>query len=354
MCSKRLFVSDVHIGAGTFKATGYDHAWDWLSPKEKENFVSFLNFLRTDLENEYDDIVFLGDLFDNWIFPHDREPPSIRELLTEPCNAAVVSALQNLVKDTRTKVCYVPGNHDMHASRAIMKEFFPDFIYCPEQFIAGRMLAEHGHRYALFNAPPKFTNNIMGLPLGYFLSRIDATRKAQTNSDSRNYRTYLDDALELLGKQTLSQCVLEALLEEANLDEDTKFILKKRDGSTFPVKASEVKETYKDLYDDWPATIVSKPRAVFAELDKLGPVADLLCKHGKRQVCVMGHSHKAEIDKDSWFGDTRVYANSGFWCGSNCTFVDVEKDDNSNYTVKLGRWSNGTVNYKKENTKTVP
>lgn len=347
---KRLFVSDVHIGAGRqqIDEKTCPYAWDWLSEDEKLNFISFLDHLIKECKNDYKDIVFIGDLFDNWVFPHDMEPPSMTQLINDPCNQGVVESLRKLCSLEDVQVLYIPGNHDMHATRPVMEASFPGIIYCPEQYIAGRMIAEHGHRYALFNAPPKFSRNIMGLPLGYFLTRIEATRKARTNSDARNYRTYIDDALELLGQQTLSQCVIEALLEEANLDEDTKFTLRKRDNSFHCVSAAEVKETYRNLYDDWPATIVSKPRAVFAELDRLGPIADRLCKHGKRKVCVMGHSHRAEIDKDSWFCDDRIYANSGYWCGSRCTFVEVDKDEGDKYTVKLGKWSQGQMTYTAE------
>jgi hypothetical protein len=93
----------------------------------------------------------------------------------------------------------------------------------------------------------------------------------------------------------------------------------------------------KDIYNDWPSTIVSKPRAVFAELDMLGPIADKLCKDGLYQVCIFGHSHKSDIDRDTWFVNDRIYANSGYWCGSKCTFVEAEKVDNG-YKVCIVKW----------------
>ena len=94
------------------------------------------------------------------------------------------------------------------------------------------------------------------------------------------------------------------------------------------------------MYDDWPEKIVSKPRAVFAELDRLEPIADKLCKNGKHKVCIFGHSHKYDIDKDSWFVDDRIYANTGYWCGSRCTFVETERieGDESAYVVRLMKW----------------
>ena len=339
MDGKKLFISDVHIGAGRFgvKKADCPYEWDWLSEKETENFVAFLDYLRNGYPEEIEEIVFLGDIFDNWVFPHDQEPPTMEELIAQPKNATVVEALNKLAAEHR--VFYVPGNHDIHATREFMSRHFRGIIYCPEQFVDGRLLAEHGHRYALFNAPPYFSEHFYGLPIGYFISRIEATRKGKTNRGSRSYRTYLDDFLEMVGPATLPQCVLEAVLEEAGLGDDAVFKVKTKSGDVVPIEAGRVKERYKGVYEDWPDQVISTPRAVFAELDRLGPIADRLCKHGKHKVCIFGHSHKGEIDKDTWFVDDRIYANTGYWCGARCTFVETGKLDSENaYQVRLMRW----------------
>ena len=220
----------------------------------------------------------LGDIFDNWVFPYDMVPPTIEELMSAPKNLSVVEELKILSQ--KTKVYYVPGNHDMNATVEIMESIFPGIIYCPKIFSSGRLIAEHGHRYALFNAPPRFSKNIMGYPLGYFISRIEATKMALTNSQARSYHTYVDDFIEMFGEQTLPQSVFEAVIEEAGLDENIEFKIKRKNGLVQSVSAREVKEVYKDIYNDWPNSIVSKQRAVFAELDMLGPIADKICKDG--------------------------------------------------------------------------
>jgi len=88
MGRKRLFISDVHVGAGRFgvKKTDYPYEWDWLSLKETVNFVSFLNFVRTKYPEEIHEIVFIGDIFDDWVFPHDQAPPTMEELIAQPKN----------------------------------------------------------------------------------------------------------------------------------------------------------------------------------------------------------------------------------------------------------------------------
>ena len=338
--SRKLFISDVHIGAGRFSPESqdkdkYQYDWDWLSLQETENFMNFIRFLHSGYDGEYDTVVLLGDIFDNWVFPHDLVPPTMEELLKAEKNKQVVEELNELA--SKKKVYYVPGNHDMHASELIIKAHFPNFVYCPVRFSSNRLIAEHGHRYAMFNAPPRYSKNILGLPLGYFISRIEATKKAISDRDGRQYQTYVDDFIEVLGEQTLPQSVLEAVIEEAGLDEDIKYKIKRPNGQIQLIPANQVKEDYKNIYNDWPSANVSKHRAVFAELDLLGPIADKLCKDGLYQVCILGHSHKKEIDRDTWFVNDRIYANTGYWCGENCTFVEVE-ENHDGYTVGIVEW----------------
>jgi UDP-2,3-diacylglucosamine pyrophosphatase LpxH len=344
MGNRRIFISDVHIGAGRFGNVSrqkYKYDWDWLSVRETDNFVRFLSYLKGPYMKNIREVVMLGDIFDNWVFPHDLRPPTMDELFLEPKNAGVVKVINELSQ--RVPVFFVPGNHDLQCTKSVMKRHFPRIIYVPEQFIAGRLVAEHGHRYALFNAPPTFTDSYGSLPLGYFISRIEATKAGLTKSGGRDYKSYVDDFIEMLGPRTLSECVFEAVIEEAGLSERAQFVMRDRVGGSYPLGADEVKAKYKNLFEDWPTNLVSKTRAVFAELDKLGPIADKLCKNGKLKVCVFGHSHEAQIDKDTWFVDDRVYANSGYWCGKQCTFVETEKTGGKT-TVSLRKWTpNGTI-----------
>ncbi|MBN2528547.1 MAG: metallophosphoesterase [Deltaproteobacteria bacterium] len=337
MAQKRIFISDVHLGAGKFASSHYKNDWDWLSVDETQNFVSFLNHLETQQKDQIKEIVLLGDIFDNWICPHDIRPPSIDEIINAEKNTAVKDALLSL--SSAIKVLYLPGNHDMHATKNVIKNNFPDIIYCPQQYTSGRIHAEHGHRYALFNSPPFYSDHYHGLPLGYFIARMEATRKAATGDGNRNYKTYVDDALEVFGKSTLSQCVFEAVQEESNLADNVQFVMNE---NFLPLPASDVKERYRNIYEDWPNRVVSKPRAVFAELDMLGPIADRLCKMNGYKVCIFGHSHHAEVDRNTWFVEDRIYANSGYWCGSDCTFIEVEKE-NEKYTVHLNQWKNQQI-----------
>ena len=338
MGRKKIFISDVHVGGGKQGdlEQKYTYAWDWLTDDETVNFKNFLYFLRTEYIDEIEEIILLGDLFDNWVIPYDITPLSIEAIIATPKNRPLVN---ELVKLSQIRpVYYVPGNHDMGATKAVMKAHFPQMIYCPEQYRSKAIVAEHGHRYALFNAPPSFSDNYFDIPLGFFISRIEATRKGLTNRGNRNYHTYLDDILEVLGPQKLPQSVFEAVLEETKLADDIDFVVRLDSGKIITINAEKVKERYKNIYEDWSDALISRRRAVLAELDRLGPVADKVCAKTKAKVCVFGHSHKVAIDKDTWFVDDRIYANSGFWCGAHCTFVAIEITPENEYCVDLVKW----------------
>jgi hypothetical protein len=93
----------------------------------------------------------------------------------------------------------------------------------------------------MFTAPDPINNPGNRLPLGYFISRVAATKAARTGHADRHYWTYADDLLELLGPQKLPQSIFEAVLEEAKLPEDTAIVMGTRpDGGLITIKASEV------------------------------------------------------------------------------------------------------------------
>jgi UDP-2,3-diacylglucosamine pyrophosphatase LpxH len=89
MAKKRLFISDVHLGAGRYSdesksSETHKYEWDWLSENETKNFESFIRFLRTVYSENIREIILLGDIFDNWVFPHDLVPPTMDESPTTP------------------------------------------------------------------------------------------------------------------------------------------------------------------------------------------------------------------------------------------------------------------------------
>lgn len=340
-----MFISDAHIGAGRFNVdkNEYPYDWDWL-PKPNDDstpkvFLEFIDFLQESYPFKISEIVFLGDMFDNWIFPHDQIPPTMSELLDR--NPSIIDAINKL--SDRYPIIYLPGNHDMDMTFEIAKKYLPKVRFSRGKFIAGRQMAEHGHHYAMFNAPVRFHDCIARKPLGYWISRIEATRKGRTNSCGRSYHKYLDNVLDFFGSETFPQAIFNAILEESGLSQNSIFKYRDQSGSILSTSALEIIERYKSTYKNWSHSFISRQKSIMAEIGYLGPVADEICEHYGCKVCILAHSHKAKIDKDSWFSEDRIYANTGCWCNSNCycssnnTFVETNKDRGV-YSVRVMKW----------------
>jgi len=355
---KRIYVSDVHMGAG--RSLGKKNVYDWLGKSEADNFANFLAYVngRTDVE----ELVLLGDTMDNWVCPVDEPPPTFDEILKADHNALIVKNLKELTENADKKVVFMPGNHDMQVTEIILKRYFPKIIFGgsaanKSRYRTSRLVAEHGSSYAMFNAPDPINNPRNRLPLGYFISRVAATKAARTGDAKRHYWTYFDDFLELLGPQKLPQAAFEAIMEEAGLSENTEIIIGTQEGkldeTKITVKASEVKQKYANLYEQWESTYGKGMafKAVMAEIGYLGDLADYLSKKGDTNIIIFGHSHASELDKDSWFVDDRIYANCGAWCDEKepCAYVETEKnDEKERYFVRLFEWKKGTPKKIKE------
>lgn len=344
----RIYVSDIHMGAG--RSLGRKFVYDWLGKDEAKEFASFLSFVTAD--DKVEEVIFLGDTMDNWVCPVDEPPPTFDEILTAKHNQTIVKNIRTLSEKKR--VVYMPGNHDMQATPDAIAGYFPKVVFGGSaankcRYRTSRLLAEHGSAYALFNAPDPINNSRTRLPLGYFISRVAATKAARTGDAKRHYWTYVDDLLEVLGPQSLAQSVFEAVLEEAGLPDDAEIVMAKEEGpkgETIAVKASEVKQRYVNLYDQWQANYGKGMafKAVMAEIGYLGDLADYLSKKGDTRIIIFGHSHDSELDKDSWFVKDRIYANCGAWCDEEKprSYVVTEKDLKKRlYHVRLMEWKAG-------------
>ncbi len=351
MDNKRIYVSDVHMGAG--RSLGTDKVYDWLGKAEADNFADFLEYLNK--QDDVGEIILLGDTMDNWVCPIDEAPPTFEEILDASHNQNIVNSLKTLTENK--KVIYMPGNHDMQVTKEVLQQvkYFPKIIFGgsalnKSRYRTSRLLAEHGSAYAMFNAPDPINNPGNRLPLGYFISRVAATKAARTGHADRHFWTYFDDFLELLGPQKLPQSVFEAILEEAGLNEDAEIVMgtKDRKDDVKPITASAVKEKYANLYEQWESHYGKGMafKSVMAEIGYLGDLADYLSKKGDTNIIIFGHSHDNELDKDSWFVKDRIYANCGTWCDEDkpCSFVETQKDDdNRTYYVRLMEWKERTA-----------
>jgi UDP-2,3-diacylglucosamine pyrophosphatase LpxH len=373
MEDKRIYIGDIHMNAGrgfnekhlhkkakrglkakyppkkTKRGLKEKYPYEWLGPKEARRFADFLNYLYD--EKTVREVVIIGDLMDNWVYPVDEEPPSLKEIVKATINKEIVKALKKLAAAPKIRVIYLPGNHDMGMTKELIEEISPDMVFGGTSFRnsvyrTSRLRAEHGSAHAMFNAPDPINGSVGRLPLGYFISRVIATKARDTGSGKRHYWSYADDLLEMLGPQRMAASVFEAVLEEAGLDETTDIVMPKRNGKDKIVTAEQVKNKYAALYDQWKEIHGSGMaiKALMAETGLLGRMADHLCKHSDTNIVVFGHSHDWKLDKDTWFVENRIYANCGTWCDEEkpCTWVESQKDRaNNKHFVRVMNWNNG-------------
>jgi UDP-2,3-diacylglucosamine pyrophosphatase LpxH len=338
MHKMRIFISDVHMSTNGLGA--YKHNFHWLSDQQIGNLTSFLNSL---VVRKPDELVILGDLLDNWVCPIDMTPPSMSDILKAAHNQPIINAM-NKIMDADVKVVVFGGNHDQLATGADLLEVMPKLTVADgwlndNVYQDARIHAEHGSSRAMFNAPDPQHDPRSRLPLGYFLTRVVTTHAARTGKPSRDWARYLDDTLEMMfSSQRVAASVFEAVLEEAGIPETASIAMP---GDT-SITAHQVKEKYADLYDHWCAThkgFGAGIRAVIAEFNYLDDMSDQICKRGGANIVVLGHSHKPEIDKDTWFVDDRIYANAGAWCEKETSgsFVELETTDKEQI-VRVREW----------------
>ena len=97
MEKKRIYISDIHMNAGKgFPAAKGKHPYEWLSPEEAKQFATFLNTLND--PTEIKEVIIIGDLMDDWVYPHDMVPPSLETIIRSPVNKEITRALKKLAK----------------------------------------------------------------------------------------------------------------------------------------------------------------------------------------------------------------------------------------------------------------
>ena len=96
--NKRIFLSDLHI-SHIPKLKAGKHDYTWLQKTDAEALVNFLKHLTS--RQDVEEVIFIGDLFDNWVVPVDIEPPSIDDIIAVQVdwevNAASVYTRNGLV-----------------------------------------------------------------------------------------------------------------------------------------------------------------------------------------------------------------------------------------------------------------
>jgi len=376
--NKLVFISDLHMNV--------DGPYSWLVNHAKD-LADFINQVND--RDDVSELIVLGDLLDDWVSPIAYTPQTFADILGASNNAAVVAALQGICNNPGIAVTYVTGNHDMLSfdsqNKTVIADTFPGMTILSDSPGLGAytrdnvIWAEHGHRYCLFNAPDTWSRSNGHLSLGYFISRLAASKSL---SSGQLYTT--PDVLDMFVK---SPSEVNAYLNQGGYEEvagniiDDALIIAVFNAiaiwsgnwpwSTFTMdgldnyagtpSVEDVAFVYDTIFSGWPdrQDIVNHYDAVWDDLGHLSGPANLLFEMPERikdlypftpRIVLFGHTHQAAFEYHHSGEVETIYANTGTWIdGKPMTWVEVEINDGSsgrrNYTVSLWFYGDSSPKY---------
>ena len=387
--NRLIFISDLHMNV--------DANYSWLVD-HRDDLAQFLNGVNT--RDDVAELVILGDLLDNWVTPLIDPPQAFADILAASNNAGIVAALKAVCRNPNIKVTYVTGNHDMLSfedQNKVIANAFPGMNIVSEAPGLGAytkddvIWAEHGHPYCLFNAPDTWSLTGSHLPMGYFISRLAASKAASTGQV-----TTTPDLLDLFLKSPSER--LKYLKQSKGLQKEdgetgdifddaviiavfnaialwsgnwpwSQFIMNHLDGYSIDPSVEDVAFTYDTIFSGWPTrqNRVSQVEAVWNDLGSLISAANLIFEMPdslkdkypfKPRIVLFGHTHQAAFQYHSADVDT-LYADTGTWIDSNpMTWVEIQitagNDRQKVYEVSLWFYGEKTPRQKGTITVTTP
>lgn len=301
-------------------------------------------------DDDVAEVVILGDLFDEWVIPTNQEPLNSFQAIYE-ANSQVIKPLEQLA--ARGKLTYVPGNHDMAQSTLdpdknmnFMKTVFRGINYKSDGvYRSGKLVAEHGHRYCLFNAVDTWTNLPSLLPIGYFISRMVAYKVTKTGKP-QDLHAILEDSVKEAWKDKFNfiKILFDAVADNAGLKKTAIINMDGIAGFPAPKTREEIGDLYQNLIDNWEKNRkdIYWEKAVPGELGDLSQAAYdayLFPSDSGQNIVIFGQTHKADLlsyDPQAPPGGPeipidisyhKVYANCGAWVDSvQSTYVETQED----------------------------
>ena len=346
-----LCLSDIHLGIddsyGQFKS----------NRRYLHNFLSKLRF-----SPNLKELVFNGDLFDQWFIPGDIDTLSGKSSLNfleriVENNREIINDIRNIIADKEIKVTYIPGNHDMLFTSAEINSIFPGINQARDSYGLGsytpedlpNSIIEHGHRYDFFCAPNHISttedNCDFLLPPGYFYARISATSFIE---NLRYYDDFVTDFtlisntysnknyLEYLYKSICTFSLRKCPVMESN---DEKFIYTHINGykenycindllpNLLNKDKKDSNKLFKDITLTWnkrqiynkvPVSISTEAAIKYSifhsYFDNMAQIQYFKNPQSKKRIVIFGHTHCAcMIISNNSLDQKTIYANCGSW-----------------------------------------
>jgi UDP-2,3-diacylglucosamine pyrophosphatase LpxH len=360
---KKIFISDIHLGdersltdETSLTATHPTHPYGWI----KSNLSNLAHFLEEQADaTDVAELVILGDLFDTWVIPTDFEPLTSFDIICRnPMNLDVINALKKLA--AKGVLSYVPGNHDMALSiaglteiRSFMETSFPGINYICDPnlptgvYRSGKLVAEHGNRYCLFNAPDPWTDAPSFLPIGYFISRLVAYKVSTTGTSEDFHNILKNFIVKLLSRPNFVKDLFEAIAEDAGLAYDSDIKMNGISNFPNPIKVGYVGSTYGPLIYNWEKDGRNKVGWETATIADAGDLSLAAARvyfsifgSSEQNIVIFGHTHKADLKKNYILEASQpvenihldlpclsIYANCGTWVDAvPSTYVETQED----------------------------
>jgi UDP-2,3-diacylglucosamine pyrophosphatase LpxH len=340
--TKRLFISDIHLSSEEIYSNHPDISW-FKPDRHKQRLLNFIDNTIIAKKNNVKDVILLGDIFNTWICPASIPPPSYPEIFR--ANQDILDKFQDILT-SGISLFYTNGNHDFDLMPAEIENQI-NGIRAIKYYRTGRIHAEHGNRFDIYNKPDFVTDPAYGKPIGYFISRLVASAGGR-EIGILDLPSFIDDIIEAaVSDQNIFSSIIEGLAERVNMgDEDPILMPNER-----KITIGELKERYEKLSD------VYNKRELIADLFQrryLNGPADRLCQKYDFNIVVFGHTHNAMIDKDYFLVEDRIYANTGSWCKDKAYCVEIDKSPRASGRVKVNLYNvrdDGSV--KRKATETV-
>lgn len=372
-----VVISDLHMGANL----DYSEINHNLKPLE-----DFLASLKS--SPNVKELVIAGDLVDEWFVPADVNTYDGKDQAdfvkrVASTNQGVVDAFNNIIKEGKIKVTYVPGNHDLTITPENINLILPGInqardqqlglgTYTPSDFPA--LAIEHSHRYNYFCAPDMLSNQTEApgtiLPAGYFFTRIGALHVKQKCTQNLDVLPAVTPNLQGDASQKLmyaywqiwkwamgylpinnhfSENIIITGVNGFNGVYSVNDLIPYQSTTDGPISV----KLFNGAQDNWEARQTKNNVAVHIpvdhaianssnadETDNLAIKEYFQNPNSDKRIVVFGHNHRATIIPSYNFkGQKSIYANSGTWIDSNPggatpTFVIItpQNDDSGSET----------------------
>lgn len=361
--SSIVCISDIHLG----DKRSVDRGYCWFNKNE----TALENLLDLIISSpQVRQLVILGDLFDEWVVPYRISPfdasagvsnsrDYFLSIANAPVNIGIVNKLRAIALSGAVQLIYIPGNHDMLLTEAIIQEIIPGIIWAGDSPGLGHysplteIIMEHGHRYDFFNCPQPLANQGHILPPGYFVSRLDAEGLMESGNHKLKDTESGNGSVEFLAAWTAAYEYLKIHYSLTVAADSANILMGGIDNFTTPFSFNGARDMYSaNIENVWPSTQIANalPVTMPVLMAILGGSVDLSFTAAyeymqsqspkKYKIVAFGHTHNPMLKVyPAGKNYTGIYANTGSWVNAELSSKPVR----TFLVIKPAEWTGSDI-----------